>query len=382
MFQPFRLENYLSDNEQNVEYNFSESGVHPMTLAELLDMGGIEVASLGETLMDYPEVRGDLALREKIAALYPGAGAENVLVTVGASEANHLVASTLLEPGDAVAAMQPGYPQLSGNALNRGIEVRPIPLVEDDGWALDLDALSQAVAANTRLISIINPNNPTGHILSATERAAVIAAADAVGAWIIADEVYAGTERGEAPATPTFWGDYERVIAINSMSKAYGLPGLRTGWLVAPVDLVGDLWRRHEYATISATMLGNKLANVALDPDVRPKLTARARRLINQGFDVLMRELSAQEGIYSVVPPQASAMCVVRYDLPIDARAFVDRLVAEQSTLVVPGDCFGLNRHFRFSSALAEDYLVEGIARINRLVGDVQEQAPTAAERG
>ncbi len=375
MFQPFVLENYLSDNEQNVAFNFSESGVHPLTLGGLLDIAGRDAASLEAVVLDYPEVRGREALREKIAALYPGAAADNVLVTVGASEANHLVASTLLEPGDAIVAMQPGYRQLSGNAINRGIEVRPLPLSEANGWALDVDELGRVVTTGTRLISVINPHNPTGHILSQAERSAIVEAASRVGAWIVADEVYAGTERGDAPPTPTFWGEYERVIAINSMSKAYGLPGLRTGWLVAPAELVGPLWRRHEYATISATMLGNVLTDIALDADVRPRLTERARGLINRGFDVLMRELGKREGVYAVVPPQASAMCIVRYDLPVDSRHFVDRLVAEQSTLVVPGDCFGLDRHFRFSSALAEDYLVEGIGRINSLVDDIRGDA-------
>ena len=375
MFQPFVLENYLSDNEQNVAFNFSESGVHPLTLGGLLEIAGRDAASLEAVVLDYPEVRGREALREKIAALYPGAAADNVLVTVGASEANHLVASTLLEPGDAIVAMQPGYRQLSGNAINRGIEVRPLPLSEANGWALDVDELGRVVTTGTRLISVINPHNPTGHILSQAERSAIVEAASRVGAWIVADEVYAGTERGDAPPTPTFWGEYERVIAINSMSKAYGLPGLRTGWLVAPAELVGPLWRRHEYATISATMLGNVLTDIALDADVRPRLTERARGLINRGFDVLMRELGKREGVYTVVPPQASAMCIVRYDLPVDSRHFVDRLVAEQSTLVVPGDCFGLDRHFRFSSALAEDYLVEGIGRINSLVDDIRGDA-------
>ena len=375
MFQPFVLENYLSDNEQNVAFNFSESGVHPLTLGGLLEIAGRDAASLEAVVLDYPEVRGREALREKIAALYPGAAADNVLVTVGASEANHLVASTLLEPGDAIVAMQPGYRQLSGNAINRGIEVRPLPLSEADGWALDVDELGRVVTTGTRLISVINPHNPTGHILSQAERSAIVEAASRVGAWIVADEVYAGTERGDAPPTPTFWGEYERVIAINSMSKAYGLPGLRTGWLVAPAELVGPLWRRHEYATISATMLGNVLTDIALDADVRPRLTERARGLINRGFDVLMRELGKREGVYAVVPPQASAMCIVRYDLPVDSRHFVDRLVAEQSTLVVPGDCFGLDRHFRFSSALAEDYLVEGIGRINSLVDKIRGDA-------
>lgn len=367
MFHPFELENYLSDHEQDVDFNYSESGVHPLTVGELLEFAGRSPDDLASTLLDYPEVRGKRALRELISALYPGTDADNVLVTVGASEANHLVAATLLEPGDRVAVMQPGYRQLSGNAVNAGVEISAAPLVEERAWALDTDALDDAVDERTRIISIINPNNPTGHILTADERQAVIAAADRVGAWIVADEVYAGTERGDREPTPTFWGDYERVIAINSMSKAYGLPGLRTGWLVAPSDVVGPLWRRHEYATISASMLGNELAAIALDPEVRPKLVSRARRLIDRGFDVLMRELGKRDGVYDVVPPEASAMCIVRYHLPVDSREFVDRLVAEYRTLVVPGDCFGLERHFRFSSALAEDYLVEGIARINAL---------------
>ena len=371
MFFPFDLENYLSDNEQNVRFNYSESGVHPLTLSELLALSETPLDDLGETLLDYPEVRGTATLRAFIADMYPSADAENVLVTVGASEANHLVASTLLEPGDRVLTLTPSYLQLAGNAKNRGIVVDSVSLVEADGWQLDLAELADKVTSRTKLFSIINPNNPTGHILTPTERQAIIEAADSVGAWIVADEVYAGTERGERPATPTLWGDYDRIIAINSMSKAYGLPGLRTGWLVAPKDRVPSLWRRHEYATISATMLGNRLAEIALEPSVRAKLTARARRLINTGFDVLTEKLNEKPGIYSVVPPQASAMCIVRYNLPIDSREFVDRLVAEYDTLVVPGSCFGLPRHFRFSSALAEDYLVQGLDRINGLAGEL-----------
>ena len=133
MFQPFALENYLSDNEQNVRYNFSESGVHPLTLGELLDTAGHNVEALAETLLDYPEVRGKAVLRERIAAPYAGAEPENVLVTVGASEANHLVAATLLEPGDEIVALQPGYRQLSGNAANLGMRVRYANLVESQG---------------------------------------------------------------------------------------------------------------------------------------------------------------------------------------------------------------------------------------------------------
>jgi aspartate/methionine/tyrosine aminotransferase len=375
MFHPFQVEQFLSEHEQGVAYNFSESGVHPLTLAELLELAGGDARSVHATSLDYPEVNGQHRLRERIAALYDGAAADNVLVTVGASEANHLIAATLLEPGDRIVALAPTYQQLSGNALNRGVHVATVPLLEDRGWGLDLERLEECVTPATKLVGVVNPHNPTGHILSEDEVAAVIAAAERVGAWIVADEVYAGTERERNEPTASFWGRYPRVIAVNSMSKAYGLPGLRLGWLVAPLDQVQALWRRHEYATISAGMLSNVLAAMALDPAVRPKLLERARTLIRAGFDTLTRALARHPGVFSVVPPAASAMCFVRYDLPIASDAFARRLIREHDTLVLPGSCFGLEHHFRFSSALPDAYLREGLARIGALVDDVANNA-------
>lgn len=371
MFHPFAVEQYLSENEQGVTYHFAESGVHPLTLAELFALAGRDLAELGEVLLNYPEVNGDRKLRERVAALYPGAGADQVLVTVGASEANHLVTATLLEPGDRVIALLPTYQQLSGNAQNLGIEVDTVPLIEERGWTLDVDALEKAVGPTTRMIALVNPHNPTGHIFGDTELDALISAAERVGAWIVADEVYAGTERDGGPPTPTLWGRYDRVIAINGMSKAYGMPGLRLGWIVAPPEQIEALWRRHEYATISAGMLGNVLARIALDPEVRTKLLERSRRLISRGFEHFQAELAVHPGVFSVVPPQASAMSFVRYELPIGSRAFADRLLAEHGTLVVPGECFGLDHHFRCSTALPDETLRSGLSRINRLVAEL-----------
>ncbi|MDE0743300.1 MAG: aminotransferase class I/II-fold pyridoxal phosphate-dependent enzyme [Woeseiaceae bacterium] len=372
MFHQFKIESYLTEHEKNVAYNYSESGVHPLKLGDFLELAGKDLNELANIEMDYPNVRGKIELREKIAALYPNAKISNILTTIGASEANYLTAETLLKPGDEMVALQPAYLQLPGNALNNGITLKTVELIENQNWALNTEQLMATVNASTKIISVINPHNPTGHILEQAEMDAIIKAASSVGAWIVADEVYAGTERGDTKPTRSFWGQYDRVIAINSMSKAYGMPGLRIGWIVAPEELIPEFQLRHEYTTISSTMLGNELANIALDPEVRPKLTQRARELINFGFDTLTDMLSVHGDTYKVVPPQASAMCVVRYDLPIDSLAFVDRLVHEKSTLVVPGSCFGLDQHFRCSSALPETYLREGLHNINELVSDIK----------
>ena len=368
LFQPFAIEQYMSENEHAVKYHFAESGVHPLTYAELFELASIDTDSLFATLVDYPQVNGIQSLREKIATMYEGTTAENILVTIGASEANTLVAATMLNPGDNMVRFRPTYEQLSGNASNLGFEVRSVDMIESNDWALDTDALKQAVDDRTRIIHVVNPNNPTGRILSQSDRDAVIAAAASCGAWIVADEVYAGTERDSDEPTASFWGDYDRVIAINSMSKAYGLPGLRLGWLVAPMPVIEDCWRRHEYATIAATMFSMKLADAALEERAREKLRARAQLLIRRGFETFTAALDEHPGVFSVVPPQASAMSFVKFDLPVKSDEFARRLLKEEDVLVIPGSRFGVEDHFRFSSALLEDHLKAGLSRFNSLV--------------
>jgi aspartate/methionine/tyrosine aminotransferase len=155
------------------------------------------------------------------------------------------------------------------------------------------------------------------------------------------------------------------------MSKAYGLPGLRLGWLVAPMPVIEDCWRRHEYATIAATMFSMKLADVALGERAREKLRARARTLIRRGFETFTAALGEYPGVFSVAPPQASAMSFVKFDLPVKSDEFARRLLKEEDVLVIPGSRFGVEDHFRFSSALLEDHLTAGLSRFNSLVGRI-----------
>lgn len=375
MFHPFDVEQFLSELEHGVKYNYSESGVHPMTLRELVDLTGLDPDVLWNTMLDYPQVNGTTLLREKISAMYPGSTADNILVTVGATEANTLIANTLLQPGDSMVAFRPIYEQLTGDVRNRGAEVRYVDMDPDNGWMIDPDAVMAAVDETTKVVHVINPNNPTGRVLSAREREGIIAAAASVGAWIVADEVYIGTERDTDEATPSFWGTYDKVMVLNSTSKAYGLPGLRLGWLVGPVDAITDCWRRHEYASVATSTVSMKLAEAALAEPARTALVERARRLIRTGFETLTEALSIHHNIFTVAPPHASAMSFVRFNLPIDSETLAMRLVREQDVLVIPGSRFHVENHFRFSSALPEAHLKEGLRRLNLVVEDVLKTA-------
>ena len=367
-FQPFVMERMMSQFEQEVQYNLSESGVHPVLFKELLADDPSYIQQLLDTELNYPHVNGIPALRENIAALYNGATANNVLVTVGAIEANYITIRTLLAPGDEIVILLPNYMQIWGIAKNHDLKIKIFHLQEEKGWAPDLAELEQIVSDKTKLIAVCNPNNPTGRIFTGPEMEAIVAAAERVGAWILADEVYAGAERLTDEQIPSFYGQYDKVIAMGSLSKAYGLPGLRIGWAVGPAMLLDEIWARHEYVTISATMLANKLAAIALSPQVRPRLIRRTRDYIRRGYPVLEQWMNNHPDTFSLTPPQAAAIAFVRYHLDINSTEFTERLRKEKSVLIVPGDHFGLDHFVRISFGLPHEYLVPALDRIHELI--------------
>jgi aspartate/methionine/tyrosine aminotransferase len=365
-FTPFNLEYTQSIWEQKVDFNLTESGVHPIRLDQLLGENGELVAELLGTEINYPHVNGNPELRQNIANLYPGAGIENVLVTVGAAEANNIIMQTLMRPGDELLTQKPTYMQVWGLARNAGNAVRSFSMDPDCGWALDLDELAAGVSDKTRIIAVVNPNNPTGYIMTEAEMDAIVAAADSVGAWILADEVYRGAERLRDEETSSFFGRYDKVVSLGSMSKAYALPGLRIGWIVGPADVVDDIWRRHEYTTITASMLSNILATHALSPDVRPRLLQRTREYIRNGFPVLETWMNSQEGLFTYTPPQASAVAFIRYDLDINSTELMERLCRDASVFVGAGDSFGMDHHLRIAFGQEREVLAEAFSRIEK----------------
>ncbi len=377
-FQPFVMERMMSKFEQGVEYNLSESGVHPMLLSELLADDPEYIDELLATDINYPHVNGIPELRENIARLYSGATPENVLVTVGAIEANYLTVRTLLSAGDEIVIMSPNYMQIWGIARNHGLNVKTFNLREENGWAPDLDELAGMVTPETKMIAVCNPNNPTGRAMTLEEMDRTVAIAEKVGAWILADEVYAGAERETDKQTPSFYGRYDKVIAVGSMSKAYGLPGLRVGWAVGPEETLDDMWARHEYIALSATMLSNKLTALALSSEVRPRIIARTRKYIRDGFPVLKEWMDSHEGLFKLTSPDAAAIAFARYDLNINSTEFATRLMKEKSVLIVPGDHFGLDNFVRISFGLPHNYLTAALDRIHDLIVEIKGKTAVA----
>jgi aspartate/methionine/tyrosine aminotransferase len=363
--KPFVMERWQSHHENRVRYNLSESGVHPLTLEELLDLAG-ETDSILGTGLGYGQSNGTTTLRERIAALYDHATADAVVVTNGSAEANFVAAWRLLGPGDPVAILTPTYMQLPGLGEGLAGPVRRIPLREERRWQPDPDEVRRAITEDTRLVVVTNPQNPTGVRLDDTSVMAVLGAAERVGAWVLADEVYAGAE-ADGRRTPSLYGRYERVIATGSLSKAYGLPGLRIGWLVAPGSLAEELWARKDYTTISPGALTDSLAALALREDVRDRLIDRGRRIVREHVDVVRRWVAETDG-FRPFHHDAGAICFPRYDLDVDSLALAERLRAEMDTLIVPGAHFDLGPYLRIGFGIPRPELEAALDRLGTLV--------------
>lgn len=349
---PFDMERWQSTFEHRVRHNLSESGVHPLTAGELLALSG-EDLDLTSIQLGYGQSNGSDPLRERIAALYPGATDRSVVVTTGGIEANLVALWHLAEAGKPLAAMIPNYMQVPGLMQNLQGRVLPFHLREDEGWRPDLDQLADALGQGANVVLVTNPNNPAGRVLTTSEMDRIVELADAHGAWILADEVYRGAELGDDP-TPSFWGRYDRVIVTNSLSKAYALPGLRIGWAVGPDDVVERLWARTDYTTIAPASLSDALARIALEETVREQLLARTRGIVKENFQVLHEWMDGWDGLFSYTPPDAGAICMVRYEAPIDSMTLAERLRTEHSVLVVPGAHFGLESMMRLGFGISK----------------------------
>src|SRR3989304_953644 len=281
----FKMERTQCLYEHTVQYNLSESGVLPIELGELLK-DETRAAELISGKLGYPPAGGSDLLRQYIAS-YHGANQDNVRVTNGSSEANFMIFWGLLEKGDRAAIMIPNYLQTWGLARHFVGRADTFGLVERGSrWKLDIDGLRRAVHKQTKIILITNPNNPTGAVLTEDEIKEVVRTARRVGAWIVADEVYRGAELSEQ-STPSFWGRYSRVIVVSGLSKAFGLPGLRIGWMLGPPKTVAKLESYHDYLTLTPSMLSDRLATLAMERKQRDQLLERTRRIVRTQWPIL-----------------------------------------------------------------------------------------------
>ena len=246
-----------------------------------------------------PELRAHVLAQ---AGLQDRCTVNDVLITAGAAEANYLAIMQLLQPGDEIILETPGWPQAEVLARAIGAKIISIPRDEANGWALPLDRLAASVTDKTKMIFLSNPNNPTGALLSADELAELARIAESCGAWLLIDEVYAGLE-WDALRALSIAGLYERGITTGSVSKALGLQGLRTGWLICrDAEMLMDAVILRENSSEIMNIMGEVIAEVALRPERYATAIAKARAAGVANLDLLNRWIDRQEGLEWVSP--------------------------------------------------------------------------------
>jgi len=373
---PFALERWMSRWEMDVEFDIAESGVYPLTTRELIALlPEAEQQPTIDTLLDlrlgYTEARGTEALRTTLASVYEGTTAENILVTTGAIEANYLVFNTLLAPGDHVVAVYPAYQQLYAVAEAIGCDVSRWELREANGFRYDIDELKRLLRPNTKLVVVNTPHNPTGSLLTPAELDEIYALTGEVGARLLCDEAYRWLDLPGQPAmAPPIRNKGGHGISVGTMSKPFGLPGLRIGWIAADEELVQQCWGSRDYISLSPAKLSDALTQIAIHN--RDAIVARNHQIMQENLVVAEQWFAANADLVSWTPPRAGLLALLKYNLNIPSMELANLLAGEYSVMLAPGSAFGFEGYLRIGIGQRPDLFREGLFRTAAALRDLQ----------
>ncbi|MBM3751135.1 MAG: aminotransferase class I/II-fold pyridoxal phosphate-dependent enzyme [Acidimicrobiia bacterium] len=368
--EPFLLERWMTRHETHVKYDIAESGILPLSAQDLLNFEPPEtraatLESLLQLPLGYSEARGTVALRDALAATYTQVTAEQMLVTTGAIEANYLLFHELLEPGDHVIAPYPAYQQLYSVPKAIGCEVSLWSVGPETSYQYDVDHLETMITPKTKLIVVNTPHNPTGAMLSPEAAARVYALAERVGAWVLGDEAYRwlAVPNGAPFARPMIEHG-PRGISVGTLSKPYGLPGLRIGWMAAPPEIIQRCWGLRDYITLSPGKLNDALACLALRHHDR--IVARNHDIIQTNLAVAQHWIDARRDYLSWTAPRGGLLALLKYDLPVASLELADTLALDHSVMLAPGSAFGYEHHLRLGVGQRPDIFAAGLTEAGR----------------
>jgi aspartate/methionine/tyrosine aminotransferase len=363
----FKLEVYFDKYEFSAPYLLTQSDCEAMTISELLEFEPEAKQRLMDVWLGYTEGPGDPALRNLVASLYATMKDDNILMHTGAQEAIFAYMNVLLEPDDHVVSIYPTYQSLYEVALSRGCEVSRWSLKDtSSGWTLDFDELSSLIKPNTKLVVVNTPNNPTGYTLSENEIRELCQIASGQGIHIFADEVYKGLEL-DGVKRPWIADVYDRATSLGVMSKAYGLAGLRIGWVASKdTALLDRMLKFKHYMSICNSAPSEYLSIIALKHG--DKLLEHNRGIIRENLELADAFFKKCGGLFTNNSPQCGPVAFHKMNREIDMAKFCEDLVQKSGVLLLPsaiyeypGPYFRMGygrRSFAESLRKFEEYLV------------------------
>ena len=344
---PFELERWFARYEHDADLMLAESGIRSLRA----DRFDLDPGELGYVI----PTNGDPDLRASIGARYERRKDE-VLLTVGTQEANFLVFQSVLDRGDHAVVVTPTYQAL--RTLPETVADATTVALEPPDWELDVEAVQDAVRPETRLIVLNNPNNPTGRYHSMETVEALYDVAEDNDAYLLADEVY--RLLSPDPIRPVA-SMGERGISTTSLTKAYGLAGLRLGWIAGPTAVVEDAWQWKDYTTISPSIIGQHVATQALG-EQEDEILRENRALADHNRE-LVADFLAEMGLSWYEPVGVNGFVTVPEGFS-GSRDFCRQVVEEESVVLAPGEVFGYDEYFRIGFGLPTEHLEEGLSRL------------------
>ncbi|MGG0277986.1 aminotransferase class I/II-fold pyridoxal phosphate-dependent enzyme [Bacillus rhizoplanae] len=366
----FKLEVYFNKHEFTAPYLLTQSDCESMTIEDLLNFESDAEEKFKKSWLGYTEVPGNPELREEIAKLYANVTADGILVHAGAQEAIFNYMNVLLEPGDHVVCQFPVYQSLYDVAPAIGCEVSKWELRQgEDGWTFDLDELKRLIKPNTKLIAINTPNNPTGYTLSLDEMTAIAEIARENDIYVFCDEVYKGLEL-DGNRLPWFADIYENAVSLGVMSKAYGLSGLRIGWIgTQNKEIYDKMVRFKHYTSICSSAPGEFLAMVALRNG--DKILQRNVKIIEENLAIADRFFAMYAHLFTNNKPKSGPIAFHKIKIEQPVEHFCEDLIAKKGVLLLPASIYDYQESYirmgygrkNFPDCLAkfEEYLIENI---------------------
>lgn len=364
--ETFEVEKWMDDHETTAKYNLAETCCSSISVEQLQGFCEDKTKNIFESVktkrLDYGAIRGSEALRGNLSRLYSSkAGsplpADNILITSGAINANFLLYYSLIGPGDHVICHYPTYQQLYSVPASLGAEVSLWKSSPEKDWKLDISELQSLIKPNTKIITINNPQNPTGAVLGRSQLQQIVDIAAEKDIIVFADEVYRPIFHGITPADSDFPPSivsmgYKKTIATGSLTKAYALAGIRVGWVASrDREIIEIIANVRQYTTISVGQIDEAIAAFALDQSAIHNLLGRNIQLAKTNLELLERWIIKHDDTCEWVKPRAGTTAFVRFHRegqPIDATAFCQTLQDKTGVMFVPGDtCFGGGKDFR-----------------------------------
>jgi aspartate/methionine/tyrosine aminotransferase len=363
----FELEVFFSKWEFTARHHLCASDMQSMTLTELLALADDADRKAWDSMyLGYTETWGGLGLREAIASTYERIAAADVLTFVGAQEAIFAAMHALLRPEDHAIVVIPNYQSVESVPVSI-CDTTGIALDAERNWELDLGRLRDAIRPNTRVISINFPHNPTGKLIPRATLDALIAMARERGIYLFSDEVYRGVERRPEMMLPQVADLYERGISLGVMSKSYGLPGIRVGWVACrDREALGRMERMKHYTSICGAAPSELLAQIALK--ARDRILARNRALIAKNLPILEKFFAEHTDLFGWTLPDGGCIGYPRYTGRDGVEEFARRLVEESGVLLLPASVYrselGETPADRFRIGYGRDNMEVGLAAL------------------